>query len=58
MTKAEWAKMAKLEAENRELREKLDQQIKVYGEMLSEIVTLKGSIAAVRFAVDDVSNDD
>ena len=58
MTKAEWAKMAKLEAENRELREKLDQQIKVYGEMLSEIVALKGSIAAVRFAVDDVSNDD
>ena len=57
MTKAERAKMAKLEAENRELREKLEQQIKVYGEMLSEIVTLKGAIAAVRFAVDDVSND-
>lgn len=57
MTKVELVKMAKLEAENRALREKLDQHIKVYGEMLSEIVTLKGAIAAVRFAVEDVSND-
>lgn len=53
MTKADKLKMAKLEAENRELREKLDQHLRVYGEMLSEIVSMKGAIAAIKISIED-----
>jgi len=53
MTRSEKAKLAKLEAENKELREKLSQHIRAYGDMLAEIVNLKGKLEAVRVAMEE-----
>ena len=48
MTKAELAKMEKLEAENKRLREMVDKQFGIYREQLYELVELRTVVDLVR----------
>lgn len=56
MTKSERARLARLERENAELREKIAQHMRVYGDLLCEVCDLKARLAAVSDAITD--NDD
>lgn len=53
MTAKERARMARIEAENAELRQRLDQSMAVYRAQAIELIELRSRIEAVRFALDD-----
>lgn len=58
MTKKEQQRMRRLELENAELREAIDKHMRVYGDALGELVTLRATLQLVREAMDTNPYDD
>lgn len=52
MTARERQRLERLEAENRMLREQNLKHVRVYGDLLAEVVELKARLELVRSAVD------
>jgi len=53
MTAKERQKMARLESENRQLREEIAKHMRIYGETLSDLITARARLEAVMAALVD-----